>query len=89
MEFLTFGISTGVAIFCVLVYLLLADYTFGVSIGSPPVDKAEVHSVRPQSQNNTFNGYDLNIYNLQKKKKNTISIETRKRWLALKNIQRG
>jgi hypothetical protein len=38
MEFLTFRISTGVAIFSVLVHLLLADYTFGVSIGSPPVD---------------------------------------------------
>jgi hypothetical protein len=35
-DFLTFQISTGVAVFGILVHLLLADYTFGVSIRSPP-----------------------------------------------------
>jgi hypothetical protein len=37
-----------------------------------------VHSVKPQSQNNTFNGYDLNIYNLQKKEEYNFNRDKKK-----------
>lgn len=84
---LTFWISTGVAIFCILVHLLLADYTFGVPIWSPPVIKQKCvelghkHNIIPSSNNR----YDLNIKSF-KKKHAIISIETRKTYGLFRKI---
>lgn len=45
----TFGVSTGVTVFAILVYLLLANHALGSSIRSPPTSKTneiEVNDLR-------------------------------------------